>query len=71
MQDGVTQSASDIHLFPRNQTVDVQYRIDGNLYTIGSLHENVWKALVVHIKVLGNLNIAESHFPQSGRFEKI
>ncbi len=70
IKDAVAQSASDIHLFPRNQTVAIQYRIDGSLYMIGQLHENVWRALVVHIKVLGNLNIAESYLPQGGRFQK-
>ncbi len=41
---------------------------DGVLRQIRSLHKNYWSAMVVRLKVMSNMNIAETRAPQDGRF---
>ncbi len=65
--DAVKQSASDIHFEPENEFVRLRYRIDGRLIQIISFHKDYWSAIVVRIKILAGLNIAETRNPQDGR----
>lgn len=68
LADAMTRRASDIHLRPREDRLDLLYRIDGTLTTIRSLNKRLMPRLVSHIKVLGNMNIAEHRLPQDGRY---
>ncbi|WP_245584160.1 GspE/PulE family protein [Saccharospirillum impatiens] len=68
LSDAMTRRASDIHLRPREDRLDLLYRIDGTLTTIRSLNKRLMPRLVSHIKVLGNMNIAEHRLPQDGRY---
>jgi general secretion pathway protein E/type IV pilus assembly protein PilB len=63
----VKLGASDIHFEPENEFVRLRYRIDGRLMQILSFHKDYWSAIVVRIKILSNMNIAESRNPQDGR----
>lgn len=66
--DAVKVGASDIHFEPEGAYMRVRYRIDGLLRQIRTLHSSYWPAMCVRVKVISNLNIAESRKPQSGRF---
>ena len=68
LADAVKQGASDIHLEPEQGYVRLRYRIDGVLRRIRALHKDHWPALVVRIKVLAGMNIAEQRSAQDGRF---
>ena len=59
--------ASDIHLEPREDFIRVRFRVDGLLLDGNQLHKSKQAALVSRIKVLVNLDIAESRLPQDGR----
>lgn len=65
-QDAVTRRASDIHLSPDSLFVSIRYRIDGVLCTACCLHVCYWPAMLVRIKVLSSIDIAETRVPQDG-----
>jgi type IV pilus assembly protein PilB len=65
--DAVSRRASDIHFEPEQGFVRIRYRIDGVLRQIRALHSKYWSAMLVRIKVMSGMNIAESRAPQDGR----
>ncbi|MDH5473439.1 MAG: GspE/PulE family protein [Gammaproteobacteria bacterium] len=67
LADAVKRGASDIHFEPEESFLRLRYRIDGVLRQIRSLHKEYWSAIVVRLKVISNMNIAETRAPQDGR----
>ncbi len=67
LSDAVKHDASDIHFEPEKGFLRIRYRIDGVLQQIRSLHKNYWPAIVVRLKIMAGLNIAENRLPQDGR----
>ena len=66
LQDAITRRASDIHLSPEKLYLQVRYRIDGVLQVVCRLHISHWSAILVRIKVLSNIDIAETRLAQDG-----
>lgn len=66
LSDAVKKGASDIHFEPERGFLRIRYRIDGVLQKIRSLHKNYWSAMVVRLKVMSGMNIAEMRAPQDG-----
>ncbi|MBX2884192.1 MAG: GspE/PulE family protein [Granulosicoccus sp.] len=64
--DAVRRKASDIHLEPEQHYLCIRYRIDGVLQQVRSLQSAYWPAMLVRLKVLCGLNIAETRSPQDG-----
>ena len=71
LNDAAKKGASDIHFEPEQGFLRVRYRLDGVLRQIRSLHKNYWAAMVVRLKVMSNMNIAETRAPQDGRFSLV
>lgn len=69
LEYAIRSSASDIHIEPREDYVQIRYRIDGVLKEVNRLPRNVHAALVSRIKILSNLKIDERRVPQDGRFK--
>ena len=69
LEYAIKSGASDIHIEPREDFVQVRYRIDGVLKEVNKLPRNVQGALVSRIKILSNLKIDERRVPQDGRFK--
>ena len=67
LADAVKRGASDIHFEPEEGFLRLRYRIDGVLKQIRSLHKDYWSAIVVRLKVMCTMNIAETRIPQDGR----
>ncbi len=67
LADAVHRGASDMHFEPEAHFVRIRYRIDGVLRQIRSLHKTYWPAMVVRLKVISGMNIAETRAPQDGR----
>jgi type IV pilus assembly protein PilB len=67
LTEAVQRSASDIHFEPENSFLRIRYRVDGVLRQVRSLHKSFWPAMVVRLKVMSNMNIAETRAPQDGR----
>jgi len=66
---GVNNSVSDIHLKPKQNKVELSFRIDGVLYKIDPPPKSMLAAITTRIKILSNLDIAERRRPQDGRFK--
>jgi type IV pilus assembly protein PilB len=60
--------ASDLHLEPYDQRCRVRMRVDGALVDYTDIPKNVHPALIVRLKIMGNLDIAEKRLPQDGHF---
>lgn len=69
LEYAIRSNASDIHIEPREDYVQVRYRIDGILQEANKLPRTVMAALVSRIKILSNLKIDERRVPQDGRFK--
>jgi len=65
--EAVQQGASDIHFEPESSFLRIRYRVDGVLRQVRSLHKSFWPAMVVRVKVMSGMNIAETRAPQDGR----
>jgi len=64
----IRERATDIHIEPQETVGRIRFRIDGNLREILTYSRKLHRALISRIKILSNLNIAETRFPQDGRF---
>lgn len=62
--------ASDIHLEPTEEGLRFRCRIDGILRDIKMLPLEVSRRIIVALKVMCNMDIAESRRPQDGRIGK-
>ena len=69
LEYAIRSQASDVHIEPREDFVQIRYRIDGVLQEVNRLPRNVLNALVSRIKILANLKIDEHRVPQDGRFK--
>lgn len=69
LEYAIRSSASDIHIEPREDYVQIRYRIDGVLKEVNRLPINVLNSLISRIKILSNLKIDEHRVPQDGRFK--
>ncbi|MDH5500552.1 MAG: GspE/PulE family protein, partial [Gammaproteobacteria bacterium] len=67
LADAVKRDASDIHFEPEAGFLRVRYRIDGVLRQVMALHRSYWPGMVVRLKVMAKMNIAETRAPQDGR----
>ncbi len=65
--DAIKCSASDIHFEPEGNFLRIRYRMDGKMVQIRSFHKEYWPAVVVRIKIMAGMNIAETRNPQDGR----
>ncbi len=65
--DAVKRGASDIHFEPEYAFLRIRYRIDGVLETVRSLHKTYMPGITVRVKVVSDMNIAETRAPQDGR----
>ncbi len=69
LEYAIRSHASDVHIEPREEFVQIRYRVDGILKEVNRLPRNVLGALISRIKILANLKIDERRVPQDGRFK--
>jgi len=65
----ILQNASDIHIEPGEQALNVRYRIDGILHDAMALGKDAASGITARVKVLSNLKLDEKRLPQDGRFK--
>ena len=63
----IAARATDIHIDPAGQEFSVRFRIDGKLSHFCRLSNEVGRALLMQLKVTGNLDIADPFHPKEGR----
>lgn len=64
----IVRQASDVHIDPYEDGVQVRFRVDGQLERYRKLAVSCHNGLVSRYKVLGGMDIAEKRAPQDGRF---
>ncbi len=67
IDDAAQAQASDIHIEPQENKLVVRFRIDGVLYTQVETDPRITPALMVRLKLMAGLDIAERRLPQDGR----
>ena len=65
--DSIKIGASDMHFEPEGAFLRLRYRIDGSMTQVRSFHRSYWGAVVVRLKIMSGMNIAETRQPQDGR----
>jgi len=66
--DAIRKKATDIHVTPHQYAINVFYRIDGVLQHQYCLPRATYSGIVSRIKILSQLDIAETRLPQDGSF---
>lgn len=69
LSEALRERASDIHLVPFEQTLQLRYRIDGLLQEKPPPPKHLHPALVSRIKIMADMNIAERYLPQDGHIQ--
>jgi type IV pilus assembly protein PilB len=64
--DAIGRRASDIHVHPGRDQVELLYRVDGTLIPIRNFSKRLLPAVASRIKIVGRMNIAERRLPQDG-----
>lgn len=64
---GVLLGATDIHIEPLEEVVQIRYRVDGLLQNGPAYPKSLQPSLLSRIKILASLDIAEGRLPQDGR----
>lgn len=68
IKQALDDNASDIHIEPSEKDLRIRYRIDGVLFETTKPPKSVESALISRIKVMANMDIAETRAPQDGGF---
>lgn len=71
IRDALNRRASDIHIRPDGERINLLYRIDGMLVPVQDISRLLLPALIGRIKILGQMDIAERRVPQDGRTEVV
>jgi type IV pilus assembly protein PilB len=64
----VREGASDIHISPQKNSIQVRFRIDGKLHEVPSPPKALFLPIIARIKILANMDITVTRVPQDGRF---
>ncbi len=69
IQKAIVDRATDIHFEPHKETLQIRYRIDGQLVPV-RVPDNLRSfqdSIISRIKIMGGINISEKRRPQGGR----
>jgi type II secretory ATPase GspE/PulE/Tfp pilus assembly ATPase PilB-like protein len=69
ISEALQDRASDIHLVPFDNALQLRYRIDGMLQEKPPPPKQLHAALVSRIKIMADMNIAERYMPQDGHIQ--
>jgi type IV pilus assembly protein PilB len=67
IREAIIQEASDIHIEPTVDKINVRLRIDGSLRHYMELPKSAGASVAARIKIMASLDIAERRVPQDGR----
>ena len=68
INQAIRDRASDIHLEPDEKALLIRFRIDGILYEFLTLPKQIHPTIISRIKVLAEMDVAETRLPQDGNF---
>ncbi|MEX1025524.1 MAG: ATPase, T2SS/T4P/T4SS family [Planctomycetota bacterium] len=67
LQRAIRDRASDVHFEVFEKLLRIRYRVDGSLYEVEAPPAHLAAPLIARIKVMSDLDIAETKMPQDGR----
>jgi len=67
-EDATQVSASDVHIEPQERSLRIRFRMDGVLHTQTEADSKIAPAMVLRLRLVAGLDIAEKRMPQDGRF---
>ena len=68
LSQAIREGASDVHISPEKDYVQVRFRVDGRLHDVPAPPKSMILLIISRIKILANMDIAMSRIPQDGRF---
>lgn len=70
--EALTSGASDIHVEPQENSLEIRFRLDGVLQKqFEDLPKSLTPAVTSRIKIMADLDIAERRLPQDGRIRRM
>ncbi|MBM4149200.1 MAG: general secretion pathway protein GspE [Lentisphaerae bacterium] len=66
--EAVRESASDVHISPEKNAIQIRFRVDGRLREVPAPPKAMLLSIISRIKILANMDIAVARVPQDGRF---
>ena len=69
ISEALRDRASDIHLVPFEETLQLRYRVDGLLQEKQPPPKQLHQALISRLKIMADMNIAERYMPQDGHIQ--
>jgi type IV pilus assembly protein PilB len=69
--DAIESRASDVHLLPVQEGLEVRFRVDGIVSKRSVLQPEIGTAVISRLKVIASLDIAEHRAGQDGRFATV
>ncbi|HKQ62833.1 MAG TPA: ATPase, T2SS/T4P/T4SS family [Candidatus Polarisedimenticolaceae bacterium] len=67
LTDAAKAGASDIHIEPHEQGLQVRHRLDGILHDVTRIPPQLQQSTVSRLKIISGMDIAERRKPQDGR----
>ena len=67
IERGISDKASDIHIEPQEDIVNVRMRVDGLLRNTLTIPKELQQSVTSRIKIMGNMDVTERRVPQDGR----
>ncbi len=68
LSQAVRDGASDVHISPEKDRVQVRFRVDGKLNEVPAPPKSMHLLIVSRLKILSNMDISLARIPQDGRF---
>jgi general secretion pathway protein E len=67
IMSAIRLGASDIHIEGREANLIIRFRVDGRLKTVKAIDKGLLEPLIARIKVMADMDVAETRRPQDGR----
>ena len=64
----IREGASDVHISPQQNSMQVRFRMDGKLHEVPSPPKSLALPIIARMKILADMDITVSRIPQDGRF---
>ena len=69
LSTAMKERASDVHVVPFENNLELRYRVDGVLRVMAPPPKHLHAALISRLKIMANMNIAERYLPQDGHIQ--
>jgi len=67
-EQALRDGASDVHVCPKQDELQLRFRVDGKLHDMSSPPKSMHAGIVARVKILANIDITIMRIPQDGRF---